>query len=307
MKKIILITLTVALIFAFAGCVSDNTVEEKLPVTDIEIPDVELAEDLTIGETGVQKPAEAEVTLEEQVVYDENNIKVTVKGLTYDVWFGPAVAVLVENNSEQNITVQTRKSSINGLMIDTMFSCDVAAGKKANDNITFYENEMDVSNITTIKNIEFVLHIFDTDAWEDIDDSDPILLTTSADPDYVQECNTDGFVAYEDESYKIVIQKLDSDDSFWGSDIYVYIENNGEEDITVQARDVSINGFMIDPAFSTDITAGKKAFDTISFFQTDLEENGITDITELEIKFHIFDQDDWGDICDTDAITVKFE
>ncbi len=64
---------------------------------------------------------------------------------------------------------------------------------------------------------------------------------------------------------------------------------------------------MVDPIFSCDIVAGKKAYDTITFLESELKDNGITDITELEIKFHIFDSDSWSSSHDTDAVTVTFE
>ena len=313
MKKTIIFTLIIALLFTFTACgFSGSNIEDKVPVQDAEILD-ELEQDIldfAEGAPAENEPVEElteEVTIEEQVIYDEHDIKVTAKALEYDDWFGPSIAILIENNSQQNITVQTRNSSVNGLMIDTLFSCDVAAGKKGNDKITFYETELDIANIEIMKNIEFQLHIFDSDEWKDIADSDMIVLTTSADPAYVQPCNTDGFLAFEDENVKIVVQKLDSDDSFWGSDIYVYIENNSNENVTVQTRDVSINGFMLDPMFSCDIAAGKKAYDIISFFESDLEDNGITDITEMEVKFSIFNSDSWSNTYETDAITIAFE
>ena len=295
------------LLCTYTACsVTDSASEDKIPVSDMA-----LAGDPTEAESKVEdelpvveEPVEA--AIQEQIIYDENDIKVTAKALEESL-LGTGITVLVENNSSRNITVQTRKSSINGLMIETLFSCDVAAGKKANDSIIFYDYELEISGIETIKDMEFSLHIFDTDSWEDIADSDMIVLTTSVDDSFVQEYNTEGLVAYEDEIYKVVVQKLDSDDSFWGSDIFVYIENNGDKNITVQTRDVSINGFMLDPLFSCDIMAGKKAYSTISFFESDLEDNGIADITELEVKFHIFNSDTWNDIFETDAITINFE
>lgn len=248
-----------------------------------------------------------EVTIEEQVIYDAGGIRVTAVSLTNDSFLGPAVKVLVENNSDKNITVQARNCSINGLMVEPMFSCDVAASKKANDTIAFMSSELETANITVIKEMEFYLHIFDSDSWEEIANSPVITLTTSADSAYVQTFNTDGFVAYENDGIKIVVQKLNSSDSFWGSDVYIYAENNTGSNITIQGRDVSINGFMVDPIFSCDIAAGKKAYDTITFFESDLTDNGITDITELEIKFHIFNSDSWDTITDTQAITITFE
>lgn len=261
--------------------------------------------------TAATNPADAtvstKVSIQEQVIYDADGIRITAVSLEQDSFWGPAIKVLVENNSDKNITVQARNCSINGLMVEPMFSCDVAAGKKANDSITFMSSDLETANITVIKDIEFFLHIFDADSWDAIADSPVITLTTSADPSHEQVFNTDGFVAYEDGGIKIIVQKLNSADSFWGSDVYIYAENNTNSNITIQSRDVSINGFMVDPIFSCDIAAGKKAYDTITFFESDLEENGIQDITELELKFHIFSSDSWDTIHDTNAIIVTFE
>jgi len=86
----------------------------------------------------------------------------------------------------------------------------------------------------------------------------------------------------------------------------LYIENNTDKAITVQARDVSINDFMVDPVFSCEVISGKKAFDTITFMESDLTDNGITDINDLELKLHIFDTETWDTIKDTDIIKISF-
>ena len=301
MKKTIIPIITLLLSVVLAACapVTDTT-DDKTPVSSS--PSASLP---TNSESSGQP--EAAVSIAEQVIYEQDGIRVTALSLEQDNIWGPSVKVLIENDSEQNITVQTRNCSVNDLMTDPMFSCDVASGKKANDSITLLSSSLEAANITTIQKIEFSLYIFNTDSWEEIATSETITLTTSADPAFVQTYDDSGFVAYDDSGIKIVIQKLNSSDSFWGSEVYVYAENNTGSNITIQARDVSINGFMVDPAFSCDIVAGKKAYDTITFFESDLEENSITDITELEIKFYIFSSDSWEDIHETDAITVTFE
>ena len=296
MKKQTIALFSILLSLALAACtITTNTGSDKTPGNN----------------TAATNPADAavstKVSIQEQVIYDAGGIRITAVSLEQDSFWGPAVKVLVENNSDKNITVQARNCSINGLMVEPMFSCDVAAGKKANDSITFMSSDLETANITVIKDIEFFLHIFDADSWDAIADSPVITLTTSADPSYEQVFNTKGFVAYEDGGIKIIVQKLNSADSFWGSDVYIYAENNTSSNITIQSRDVSVNGFMVDPIFSCDIAAGKKAYDTITFFESDLEENGIQDITELELKFHIFSSDSWDTIHDTNAIIVTFE
>lgn len=301
MKKSMIPVIALLLSVVFTACApATDTTNDKTPVSSIPSAFAPTNSASSGHDT-------SSVSIEQQVIYDQDGIRITALSLEKDDFWGPAVKVLVENDSDKNITVQTRNCSINGLMVEPMFSCDVAAGKKANDTITFMESDLETAGISTIGDIEFSIHIFDTDSWENIDTSERITLTTSAGPGFQQTYNDTGFVAYDDSGIKIVVQKLNSSDSFWGSDVYVYAENNTDSNITIQARDVSINGFMVDPAFSCDIVAGKKAYDTITFFESDLEENNITDITELEIKFYIFDSDSWDEIHETDAITVTFE
>jgi len=103
------------------------------------------------------------------------------------------------------------------------------------------------------------------------------------------------------------MKKVNSSDSFWGADVYVYIENNSGDDITIQTRDVSINGFMVSPIFSSEIVAGKKAYDTITFFESDLLDNDITSIDNMELSFHIFESKSWDTVLDTQMIEVTFE
>ena len=256
--------------------------------------------------TETQSEKVEKVSIDEQVIFDRNSIKVTVTGLDVNGLFGADINVTIENNSRQNITIQANKCSVNDVMVDPIFSADIAAGKKANDAITLSSSDLKTANITTIKSIEFVLHVFDSDSYETILDSDAIKLKTSADRSYVQTYDDSGFLAYDDSGIKIVVKKLNSSDSFWGSDVYLYVENNSQKDVTIQARNVSINGYMVEPAFSCDVVSGKKAYDTITFFESDLEENNITDISEIELSFHIYDLTSWDDIKDTDPITIKF-
>lgn len=247
------------------------------------------------------------IDVEEQVLLDQDGIVITLKSLEQGGMFGPSLKVLVENNSETSITVQTRQSSINGVMADAMFSCEVGPGKKANDSITFMDSDLEEAGISTIKDIELKFNVFETDNWDGRFESDVITITTTADPSYVQTYDDSGIVVMDDQGFKIIMKRVSSEDSFWGADVYVYIENNSETDATFQARDVSINGFMIDPIFSSEVLAGKKAYDTLTFFESDLTENGIEFIDDMEVSFHIFNASGWDTILDTPNTIITFE
>lgn len=96
-----------------------------------------------------------------------------------------------------------------------------------------------------------------------------------------------------------------SDGYFGGQEVKVVIENTSSKDLTVQVRDCSVNGFMIDPIFSCDIASGKKAVSSIRFMDSQLKENGITNIEDVEFKVYVSNNDDWSDYSTSRAVGIK--
>lgn len=262
--------------------------------------------------SGAQKPSDTgkveistKANIKETVIVDKNGVKITAKSIAYDA-YDVDIKLLIENNSSQNIMVQAKDFSINGIMLDPILSADVSSGKKSNDSISIFTSDLEDAKITTIKDLEFSVNVFDSDTWDDIFSEQGIKLETDA-TNYNQKYNTDGQLILDQNDIKIYALKLNDKDSFWGADLMLYIENNSSQNITVQARDVSINGFMVDPSFSADVNAGKKSYDSITFFESDLEDNDITDITELELKIIAFNSDSWGNILETNNLTINFD
>lgn len=293
MKKRTIIAVVAALVIGgtmFGGCGSSETTVDQ---------------EISGSRSDSKKEESKEVTVEETVLMDANEIKITVKGLE-DGLFGTDLKLLIENNGDQNVTVQARNSSVNGFMVDTMMSQDVAAGKKANTTLTFSTSGLKDGNITTIANMEFSFHIFDTETWDTYYDSEMILVETSAAENYTQTFDDSGTEFYNANGIRIVGKGLSSEDSFFGPGLIVYIENETGQNITVQARDTSVNGFMIDTSMSQDVVAGKKALTAVTFFSSSLEENAIEEIESVETSFVIFDMDTWSDIAATEVIVIDF-
>lgn len=254
-----------------------------------------------------EKPAAAPaVAVEETLLLDQDSITITAKGLDTKDSFGTSLKLLIENNSGRAVTVQARGASVNGYMIETLFSADVAPGKKANDTLTFMRSELETAGITTIADIEFCFHIFDSATWDTVLDSAPIKLNTSAAPGFPYAYDDSGDLVYQENGIEIVVKGLAEKDSWLGPEVVVYIHNTSGRDITVQARDVSINGFMVESVFSCDVVADKHALDTITFLSSDLKENGIEKIESVELSFHIFAMEGWDTIADTAPVTIQF-
>ena len=287
MKKIILSIVAVVMLACMVACGSSSGGDVQNPSN---------VSGNTVNE---------EVTITETVLVDEAGVKITAKSLDLDSIWGAELKLLIENNSDKNLTFQCRNSSVNGYMTETSLSEEVVSGKKANATLIIMDSNFEVCGIDAIADMEFSFHIFDTVSWDRYLDTAPIQIKTSIADQYEYKFDDSGSLAYEGNGVKIVVRGLNTD-GFFGPAVIIYAENNSDKNITIQSRDVSVNGFMIDPMFSCDVVKGKKAIDVMSFFESDIEENDITEIENIELSFHIFDMDDWDGIKDTDTIVIEF-
>ncbi|WP_238918526.1 hypothetical protein [Clostridium sp. YIM B02555] len=94
-------------------------------------------------------------------------------------------------------------------------------------------------------------------------------------------------VLFEDEFAKVTYTGIDRDATI-GPQIKVEIENKSDKDITIQLRDVSVDGTMMDPIFSADVLKGKKAKTTIDLMKDKVDKN----FKAIEGKFKIMPKDD---------------
>ena len=254
--------------------------------------------------TGTSSAPSQTASIEETVILDQNGLKITATGLE-DSFMGDELKLLVENNNGQNLTVQSHASSVNGYMITNIMSIDVADGKKVNDALTLTSSEMEDCGITSITDLAFTLHVFNTDTWETVIDTPVIELKTNLSGSVTQTYDDSGNVVYDAGGIRI-ITKGKTDDSILGPGIQVYVENNSAEDIMVQTRNVSINGFMVDTFYSPLVMAGKRSLSSLTLSDTSLEANGITDITSAELSFVIINPNNLMDIAETGPVSLTF-
>lgn len=90
-----------------------------------------------------------------------------------------------------------------------------------------------------------------------------------------------------------------------GLDVQLYLENNTHRVVTIEANEVSVNDFIIDPNFSSDIAARKRANAVMEFSNDDLEENGIEYIDTIEFTINVYDEDTLEDLFNSSIITLS--
>ncbi len=227
-----------------------------------------------------------------QVIYDENDVKITLGDLKeIKEQDKLQLSLTIKNNRKEDITVQIRNQAINNSNVFAVISSDVPAGEKIEDNINFFtENLEDLDiDVEDIKNIYFDLHVFyedeneaeDEDATKYFEDKSiniefPIEKEKKSKPETKKELYDDKFVR---------ISYIEISDSYLIPNSYksvkLLIENKSSSSIFVSTADYIINSEAVDETSIGDINGKRNAI-----FEVDIPKD-IDNIHDLECIFKI--------------------
>ena len=228
---------------------------------------------------------------ESKVLFEDSTVRITYAGTDEESWMGKGLKVTIENLSDKNISVQTREASVNGVMDDPYFSCDVASGKTANDTIYF-------STKDELGTVELSFHIFDSDTFDTIADTEKVTLVID---DSITSEKTEADKIYEVNGV-VVSYAGKVDDDIWGTEFQFLIENNGTETYTVHAENISIDNTMYDGSMYAEVAAGKYANETMSFIGEELP----AEMNELEFKL-VISNSSYETVAESDPIKVSIQ
>lgn len=302
MKKTYLLGL-VAMMLLFGmmslGSGSDTSEESK----EIVVEDTDPTADTTDEATVTEESSTSDITIDEQVLFEQDGLKVTATEYVTDSVFGDGIKLLIENNGSTDVGLGCNALIVNDYMISDLFSSTVAAGKKDYETLSLSSSGLKAAGIENVGQIEIYFHTFDADSYMTISDIDCVTIKTSAYDIMDSTPNDSGQELYNVDGIRIVGKYVD-ENSFWGAAVLLYIENNSGKNKVIQCDDMSINGFMVTPYFSSTVYDGKKAIDDITLMSTELEENNITSVDDIELKFRIMN-DDFSNSYESDLITFS--
>lgn len=311
-KKLLCLSMAAAMAagLCLTGCGSD--VQKEITTTaetDAELDGAEETDtDLSESEEGAEEADEQEtaaadnVTIEEQVLFEQEGVKITATEYVSDSLWGDSINLLIENNSDKSVGIGCDALIVNNYMLTDFMSATVAAGKKSNESLTLSSTELEAAGIENVGQIEVQFHLFDPDTYMTNVTGEMAVIQTSEFANMDTTTDEEGTELYNENGIRIVGKYVD-ENSFWGSAVLLYMENNSGKKVTVSCDDLSVNGFMITSFLYTNIYDGKKAIDEITLMSSDLEANGITSIEEVELVFNIVDADTYSTIATSDAVT----
>lgn len=259
-------------------------------------------------------------TIEETVLYDENDVKITATELVYNK-NSAKLNLLIENNSDRALrfhsgTTDLGSNSINGYMFSGSYlSCDIAAGKKANDNLSFDYDYLSILGIYSIADIELAFEIRDDNFDEFYTGLIPIKTSLADSYDYSVDTFQNSINNKDfQNSMGLSVDYFSDETLFDQHDVSIVsaamltnrndekiilfeVENNSDRIISVGSGDIAINGLVVQSGnWSSDsVNPGKRCLADLSFDSlvefSQMSSFGIDEITSIDFKLTLRDTD----------------
>ena len=250
------------------------------------------------------------VEFQEITAVDNENCAIVITGLKEDSFWGYALNVTLENRSaDTTYMFSLQNAAINGVECTDLFAEEVAPGKKSNSSISLMDSTLQDKDIGEYTDIELHFRVYDSNDWS----ADAVAEETvhvypfgeeNAAP-YVRESQPGDNVILDNDQATVIVTGY-REDEIWGYTADLFLVNKTDTSMMVSVDEASINGFMMDPFYAKSVMGGQCAFSSINWSNSDLEENGITQVEEIEFKLKVRAEDDWmGDPYAEEVITLN--
>lgn len=296
MKKMITLLLCTAMLLSLAACGSS---EEPVP-TDATASATIPVEVTTPTEAEITEPPASQNLLGNDIIglVDNEDVRVYITKIENNAHTGMQLHIQCENMTDRTLLFSWDMVSVCGFMYDPFWAEEVAAGKTVNSAIELDTFALEQMDVTSVDEISFTLRIVDSENWMEtplVEEAFTIYPTgLNADTLVLpSRAPTDGQVVIaEDDNLRFVIEWADEEDTS-AYTLHVYLENKTDRNLMYAWDLVSVNDKMIDPFWALSVAAGKKACSEINFYRSDLEDNGIEAVENVEFTLIVSDYDNW--------------
>ena len=324
MKKFLTLLLALTVMFSLISCQGDSLNESSLNESEHESAESNTSSEQSQEgiESGTQDDDTADidvlkinrnVTIEETVLYDSNNVKISAVGISEGI-LGTEIDLKIENSGNIDIIVSNGSAvSVNGYTLNNAsVRAEVPAGKTAYPDLTLFDEVLLLSGITDIAEISFSLEICD-DEYNSIFNTGYLTIETSAkdgyekkngyktvlnDPDLLSQIDSELIFYTErdllsNEYVDLVSQAMINDS--YGNDVFILeFENKYHEDLLVNISALAINGLVFPEAINYSwIAKGTKtliSFEVGNILSENFPEHlGLTAISDFTFAVNVAD------------------
>ncbi len=296
LKPAALALLTALCLAACAGAPEESV---PAPAPDVtSTPAAESAaprpEESTREET---EPAEAEETggiaFPRKVLVDEAGVRITAREFVREEFAEDGIRLLIENENPETILIECPLIAVNGYQLAGAFTAEVAGGKKLNTVLRLPSAAMKLAEIGEIHAVSAAFAAYEREAWRTVLLSDEAVIFD--DGTKVREPGETGAEIFSGGGVKAYARMV-VDDPLWGTGIALYFVNEGPLKVYCEAKNLSVDGYMLEGYWGAVLWPGKRAVGKIYLLDSDLMENDIEDPQEAELYVELCDPDTMQDI-----------
>lgn len=313
MKKVLLLFFCLCLLYSLAACNSQDSsaVNDPPPASDNAADVNNTAPPSSPDSSSVESTPDnsAPLAFEELTVVDTDACSIKITGIEPDSRWGYTLTAQLENKStDTTFMFSVDSAAVDGVQSDPFFASEIAPGKKANESIRF-SDELQEHGVTAFSDIEITFRVYDSNDWS----ADDVFYETvhiypygeDRTTPFVRQPQPDDIILIDNESVSVIVTGF-TIDKIWGHTVNLFLVNKTEDEILFSVDEASINGFMADPFYATSVIGGKCCFSSFSWSDSQLAENNISDIDEIEFLLKARKSDDWmGDPLVEQIITLN--
>lgn len=310
MKRIATLFLVLVMLCSLAACGGETTNNNGGTNGNNSSNNSDQTISSTDEPTTGEENSKNEITFTEMVAVDNDECSIKITGIEADNMWGYTIKALLENKSaEKTYMFSVETAAINGVQCDPFFAAEVAAGKKSNEKISFFGDELEENGITEYTDIELTFRVYDSNDWAADEVARETIHIYPYGEDkavkFVREAQASDNVIIDNDYVTVTVTGYEIDDIF-GYTVNLFLLNKTDKSVMFSVDEASVNGFMADPFYATSVSAGKCAFSSMAWSDTTFEENGITEVETIEFKFRAYDEDNWsGDDFANETITLN--
>ncbi len=247
------------------------------------------------------------VTVAENLVYDTEQIKITVKSLGCESFSDPQLLFWVENNTQTALSLRALDLQINGFMMTGVFDASVPAQSQSMVALRLAYDALEAAGVETIQYFEFNLGIDESQNWSQSITTERIRVNTNADPASTLAIDREYTLLAEREGIRIYLYRHENPAQDTDVRFYIIVENNTDIDIALTALDLKINDHECESSYETQVLAGLKSVEELSLPENQLAINDIERVDRLVFRLQVMRKDTGTLIFNTDLIELVFE
>jgi predicted small lipoprotein YifL len=307
-KKITTAMLIATMSLSLMACGSTSG-ETSAPAEKDSATETAIETELTETEAPATEASATEEAFEEITVVDNDECTIKITGIDPDNAWGYTLKAYMENkSSDKTYMFAVKNAAVNGVQSDPLFANEIAAGKKSNEEITFYD-DLAAQGITDFTDIELSFIVYDSNDWDAEYAAEETVHVYPYGEDnatkFEREAQDSDNIIVDNDDVTVIVTGYD-EDTDWGYTANIFVVNKTDKELMFSVEESSVNGYMIDPYYAISVAANKCAFSSISWPSEDLESNGIDEVNEIEFELVVYDSNDWtADYLVDEVITLN--